>query len=372
MKHILAAIACAVASSVVVAQQLSCVTTASHTEVTQSAYLEIWGRDGEYAVLDAGSSPGYAYLATRPQAFISSSMAANADASATFGYDRSLPALSSSSTTSARSSYLADDLSVNLKASGGVVTPFSSPVTALVTASRTRYSLSLGTRSSIVDDPLPGNAVTFTEPTPETHAVDLVSTLGSAVSSPPFDFAGLGSLPVHLAGPTRYDPVAMSPSALDRRTASAPSDTSLPDPLKLADFDITTEIHLLFDGVYTVNLLRGDFATQADYELASSWVDTHLRQLKHESLAPFAVTTLQVSSVPEPTSAAMGALGLTTLGLWMRRRKARRARPLSAPGTLPATSATAAAGTPAPSAGRCGSPPSRSCPAAPGTCVRRR
>ena len=135
---------------------------------------------------------------------------------------------------------------------------------------------------------------------------------------------GLSSLPVHVSYSDLH--LAQLQVRLDDSSGQALSSRDLPASLSLASFNYSA-LDLTFLGRVTTEVRAQDFATAEDFAAAQAWVDANVRftdvQVSFTGLPYAPLTELAVSSVPEPDTWALAALGaLAVLGAARRRRPA--------------------------------------------------
>lgn len=133
---------------------------------------------------------------------------------------------------------------------------------------------------------------------------------------------GMPSLPVHVSYSDLH--LAQIQLRLDDSSGLALSSSQLPGSLSLSSFT-TSAFDLTFVGHITSEIRPEDFASAADFEAAQAWVDANVRfsnvQVSFTGLPFASLTELTVSSVPEPASWALAALGtLAVLGAARRRQ----------------------------------------------------
>ncbi|MFG6428348.1 PEP-CTERM sorting domain-containing protein [Roseateles sp. LYH14W] len=134
---------------------------------------------------------------------------------------------------------------------------------------------------------------------------------------------GLSSLPVHVSYSDLH--LTQLQVRLDDSSGQALSSRDLPGSLSLASFNYSA-VDLSFLGLVTTEVRAQDFTTAEDFAAAQAWVDANVRftyvQVSFTGLPYAPLTELTVSSVPEPDTWALAALGgLTVLGAARRRRQ---------------------------------------------------
>lgn len=138
---------------------------------------------------------------------------------------------------------------------------------------------------------------------------------------------GLPSLPVHVSYSDLH--LAQLQVRLDDPSGRALASNRLPDALSLASF-ATSAFDLTLVGRVSSEVREEDFASAQDFAAAQAWVDANVRftnvQVSVTGL-PYAALTeltgLTVSSVPEPTTGALAALGVCAVLGAARRRMPR-------------------------------------------------
>lgn len=133
---------------------------------------------------------------------------------------------------------------------------------------------------------------------------------------------GMPSLPVHVSYSDLH--LAQMQLRLDDSSGRALSSSQLPGSLSLASFT-DSAFDLSFVGRVTTEVRAEDFATAADFAAAQAWVDANVRftnvQVAFTGLPYAQLTELTVSSVPEPDTWALAALGTLAVLAAARRRR---------------------------------------------------
>ena len=121
--------------------------------------------------------------------------------------------------------------------------------------------------------------------------------------------------------PTVFRPVTY----VVRLTRSNPAltyNTAPPGALALADWNQGVTIGVYYDGVYGVSVNAADYASNAAYLAAASWVDANIRQVNFEQQVIYNVFNLVAVPVPEPAAPWLLLAGLLPVLLLTRRRRA--------------------------------------------------
>jgi hypothetical protein len=124
-----------------------------------------------------------------------------------------------------------------------------------------------------------------------------------------------GPLPVLLQAPARYQPVYMGVNLLASRDRNLPPVDGLPSALDLAEFDVARDIYVAFGGHYGLTLDAGDYASEAAFQAAQSWIDANIGVVNFEVTAFYDIASLQAVPVPEPGTGALLTAGVLLLAV---------------------------------------------------------
>lgn len=215
-------------------------------------------------------------------------------------------------------------ISMNALAGGGGEVRKAMPTVIARNRSSARGVTISGNGEGYPPSPLPmGESLAFDDGAPPSFQVDLRELMVSAGCCSNLHESAPGPLPVLLQAPARYQPVYMGVDLLAFRDRNLPPVDGLPSTLDLADFNLARDIYVAFGGHYGLTMNAGDYASEADFQAAQSWIDANIGVVNFEVTAFYDITSLQAVPVPEPGSAALLAAGV--LLLVVRRRYVSRA-----------------------------------------------
>lgn len=201
-------------------------------------------------------------------------------------------------------------LDVTLPDGGGAFTlSKSDPVITIRNDTAIGDSISVSTAFEALDAPL---VLPNTPEAIDTTAIDLLSDDEIAMNAP--GLPALSNLWVRLTPPTEIEFQTMSLSLRDP-TGTALDSTDLPGSINLGDFGPTQSVMVFqFISSRGVEVNRDDYLTDADFQLASDWVDEYLDGIEIGDVMNFNIDTL----VPAPGAGVLLAgAGLAAL----RRRR---------------------------------------------------
>lgn len=291
-----------------------------------------------FEVLGNGpDGPNSEYFAVEPLSGSSAEVVANYSASlgalaingyvqaeARFAYD--LSAMPTRVLAPGAAYYPGRRLSISMQALGGGGGEVSKALPTVVARNRSssRGVTISGNGEGYPPSPLPmGEPLAFGDSAPPSFRVDLRELMASAGCCSTLHESAPGPLPVLLQAPALYQPVYMGVNLLAFRDRNLPPVDGLPSTLEFAEFDVAREIYVAFGGHYGLTMDTGDYASQADFQAAQSWIDANIGVVNFEVTAYYDITSLQAVPVPEPGSAALLAAGV--LLLVVRRRYVSRA-----------------------------------------------
>lgn len=281
-----------------------------------NSFMEIWGVGSNSRYANPGTDPGLPF----------SSLIAGADAAtqaATAGF------------ASAVAKFAMDPaaLPLTVAANGNSATYASSPVTIdvaggpsfLLSAPQFRVgrstnlhtqTLSFGIPGCTCDGLLAGNTFSFAAAPEPSVGVDLKALLASGAGSG-FDLSGFSALPIRLQAPTAFN-VVYAGVILSRTDAATNFGITPPASLLPASAYNSASFSVAFDGLYGVSVAAADYASNADFLAAQSWVTGNIRQINYESGVTWTIDS--ISAVPEPNAAWLFLIGLLPVAARAGRR----------------------------------------------------
>ncbi len=200
------------------------------------------------------------------------------------------------------------ELDVALPGGGSFTVSKSDPVVTITNDGSSGDRIGISTSFEALDNPfvLPNSPSEF-----DTTSIDLLSDANIAMNAP--DLPALDNLWVRLTPPSEIDFQIMSLNFRDS-TGTALDSTDLPGSIDLADFTTSDPIIIFqFESLRGFEVIREDYDSDADFQLASDWVDQYLEQVEVVDVLNFNIETL----VPAPGAGAL----LAGAGLLAFRRR---------------------------------------------------
>lgn len=290
-------------------------------------YVEMFGNDISYVQLNNNFGGPQGPVASQLNSWLMPQVQGVGHADLQLSYDSQSPMTSlSSNGTTAYYRNAASPLAGTLSGAWGSQTLSSGPVTTNSYRSNSGHTQQFHITSTHdwFSGPLPENSFTLHGPTPSEFSVDLKAALGDAYNTASGALAGiwgLDSLQVRMTAPQTFA-INSVDLYMYRFDPAGHFNNSLIDLLDAGQFGD----HLVlvsFTGKFDVRVDRSDYATDAAFNAAKSWVDGNLRQIDYDMEANFVISSVtEVQAVPEPAVTWLMVGGLGVLA-WRARRRAR-------------------------------------------------
>jgi hypothetical protein len=294
-------------------------------------FVEAFGNDKSYLLFNSFDGP-LAAVTNRLNGWLMPQLSAVGTADLRLTYDRQAPMTASSA--SGRTRYYqnaASAITGTLSGAGGSqsVTSGATNTSVYRNAAGTWQTVRIESALDWFSGPLPGNDFTLWAPTGTPLTLDLKAEAANSLTPPTGALAsilGLDSLQVRLTSPQTFAIHGIG-LYLQRNDPTGQLDNLLIDLPSAVQFD-PHSVLISFTARFGVGVDRGDYATDAAFNAAKSWVDANLRQIDYDMEANFVINGVtEVQAVPEPSAALLMLAGLAVLARGRRaRNRGARAR----------------------------------------------